>query len=299
MTGTEAGQVLDRRRLRLRAPAKVNLALHVTGRRPDGYHFLDSLVVFTELGDELRIEPAQSDLFEVVGPFASSVPIDDRNLVIRARDAFRAQEGKARPVSIRLVKNLPPASGIGGGSSDAAACLCGLAALFGTTGDLAAIGSPLGADIAMCLKAEPLRARGIGDVVESIAGFPALPLLLVNPRVEVPTPAIFKNLPSPDNPGLPPLSGASLLDWLRLTRNDLEAPAIRYAPVIADCLDSLGQAGAQLARMSGSGATCFGLFATSAEAAAAAEHVRRREPSWFVAASQCHPSNAFKRRIEP
>ncbi len=299
MTGTEAGETFGRRRLRLRAPAKINLALHVTGRRPDGYHLLDSLVVFTELGDELQVELAQADLFEVAGPYASSVPIDDRNLVIRARDAFRAREGSVRPVSIRLVKNLPPASGIGGGSSDAAACLSGLAALFATTGDLAATGSPLGADIAMCLKAEPLRARGIGDLIEPIAGFPALPLLLVNPGIEVPTPAIFKNLASPANPGLPPLSFGTLLDWLRLTRNDLEAPAIRYAPVIAHCLDALRQAGAQFARMSGSGATCFGLFTTPAEAAAAAEHLRRREPSWFVAATQSHPSNAFKRRIEP
>lgn len=283
-------------RLLLRAPAKINLALHVTGKRPDGYHLLDSLVVFTRFGDELEIVQAAADGFEVDGPFGKGVPTDGRNLVIKARDAFREASGGDSPMAIRLVKNLPPASGIGGGSSDAAACLSGLAS---EGGDLSDIALKLGADLPMCLAAEPLLAAGIGEKLRLLPDFPALPLVLVNPGVEVPTVEIFRRLPSPDNAPLPALPAGDVTGWLRDMRNDLQAPAIAFAPQIGECLDRLERAGAGFARMSGSGATCFGVFADEAEAERAAERIRAEKGSWFVVATQSHASGSFRRRIEP
>jgi 4-diphosphocytidyl-2-C-methyl-D-erythritol kinase len=282
-------------RLRLRAPAKINLALHVTGRRADGYHLLDSLVVFTRFGDELEIATAAADSFEVEGPFARGVPTDAGNLVIKARDAVRATHGAGEPLALRLTKNLPPASGIGGGSSDAAACLAGMSGDDG----LAEIGLKLGADVPMCLAAEPLRARGIGERIELLPDFPALSLVLANPGIEVPTSEIFRRLPSPDNAPLPGFPEGDVIGWLRATRNDLQAPAIAYAPEIGECLDMLERSGAAFARMSGSGATCFGVFADDGAAERAAERMRAAKGSWFVVATQSHASGSFRRRIEP
>lgn len=272
------------------APAKINLALHVTGRRADGYHLLESLAVFTEFGDRLTVTPAAEDSFAVTGPFAAHVPLDAGNLVIRARDSLReASPAFATPVSITLEKNLPIASGIGGGSSDAAAVLRALARHWRTDTDLSALGAKLGADIPMCLAARPLMALGVGEIIEPIDGFPALPLVLVNPGVAVSTPDVFRALESRQNPPLPPLPFRldlpSIVDWLGATRNDLEAPAKALAPVIGDALDGLGRAGAAFARMSGSGATCFGLFKTTAEAEAAAKAIRQARPRWFVVAT--------------
>jgi 4-diphosphocytidyl-2-C-methyl-D-erythritol kinase len=281
-------------RLRLRAPAKINLALHVTGRRADGYHLLDSLIVFTRFGDELEIGPAAADSFHVEGPFATGVPTDASNLVIKARDAIRQAQGVSGPLALRLTKNLPPASGIGGGSTDAAACLAGMA-----KGDPAEIGLRLGADLPMCLAAEPLRARGIGERIDLVPDFAALSLVLANPGVEVPTSEIFRRLPSPDNAPLPGLPEGDVVEWMRGTRNDLQAPAIAYAPQIGECLDMLERSGADFARMSGSGATCFGIFADDDAAERAAERMRAAKGSWFVVATQSHASGTFRRRIEP
>ncbi|RUX96383.1 4-(cytidine 5'-diphospho)-2-C-methyl-D-erythritol kinase, partial [Mesorhizobium sp. M2A.F.Ca.ET.040.01.1.1] len=166
------------------APAKINLALHVTGRRDDGYHLIESLAVFTRFGDRLEIEPAEQDEFSVFGRYAAGLPLDDGNLVVKARDALRREAGVQRtpPVAIRLEKNLPVASGVGGGSSDAAAALNGLARLWKLDIDeisLARIGLSLGADLPMCLKSKPLVARGIGDEVSPLSAFPALGLVLV------------------------------------------------------------------------------------------------------------------------
>lgn len=272
------------------APAKINLALHVTGRRADGYHLLESLAVFTEFGDRVVIAPAAEDGFAVTGPFAGNVPLDAGNLVIRARDALRqANPAFATPVCITLEKNLPIASGIGGGSSDAAAVLRALARHWRTNTDLSALGAKLGADIPMCLAAHPLIARGIGEIIEPVADFPALPLVLVNPGIAVSTPEVFRALANRENPPLPPLPSRldlpSIVDWLRATRNDLEAPAKALAPVIGEALDALDRAGGVFARMSGSGATCFGLFETTSQADAAAKAIRQAQPGWFVAAT--------------
>ncbi|MEZ2331933.1 4-(cytidine 5'-diphospho)-2-C-methyl-D-erythritol kinase [Mesorhizobium sp. RCC_202] len=277
------------------APAKINLALHVTGRRADGYHLLDSLAVFTRFGDRLEIAPADEDAFTISGRYADGLPLDDGNLVVKARDALRREAGAVQtpPVAIRLEKNLPIASGIGGGSSDAAAALNGLAQLWKLDLDsdaLARIGLSLGADLPMCLKAKSLLARGIGDDLSPVAGFPALGLVLVNPAVAVPTPDVFKALAGHDNEALPPLPKRldfhSIRNWLETTRNDLEVAARSIEPAIGEALKALKRADAAFMRMSGSGATCFGLFETGNVAKRAAVEIRARHPDWFVAATR-------------
>ena len=277
------------------APAKINLALHVTGRRADGYHLLESLAVFTRFGDRVEIEPADSDRFSVSGRYATSVPIDDSNLVVKAREALRRQAGEQStpPVAIRLEKNLPVASGVGGGSSDAAAVLQGLVRTWGLDIDeaeLARIGLTLGADVPMCLAAKPLVARGVGDELSLVPDFPALALVLVNPGVAVSTPDVFNALEKRDNEALPPLPRAfdfhSVRNWLEITRNDLEPAALAIQPPIGRALSLLNRAGSGFSRMSGSGATCFGLFETGNVAKRAAAEIRSREPDWFVAATR-------------
>jgi len=281
--------------LTIDAPAKINLALHVVGRRADGYHLLESLAVFTQLGDRITVEPASSDRFAVTGPFADAVPPGDGNLVLAARDQLRAAfpQRPCGPVSIRLDKNLPVASGIGGGSSDAAATLRALNSFWQLAVsdlDLAKLGLGLGADLPMCFAAKPLIAGGIGDNIEPLADFPSLHMVLVNPGVPVATPDVFRALASRDNPGLPPLparpSAGAVIEWLNQTRNDLEIPAKALAPGIGEALLALNDAGARFARMSGSGASCFGLFGDAVRTAEAAEPIRRQHPQWFVAATQ-------------
>jgi 4-diphosphocytidyl-2-C-methyl-D-erythritol kinase len=198
-----------------------------------------------------------------------------------------------RPVSIHLSKHLPIASGIGGGSSDAAAALKALAKLWGIGSaqeQLAEIGRSLGADVPMCLHGSPLVARGIGEKIEQLAGFPALHIVLVNPGMPVSTPDVFRALASRENPGLPPLPLSNRPDeicgWLAATRNDLQAPAVSIAPVILEAIEALASAGAAFARMSGSGATCFGLFETSGDAARAAAQIQARQPGWWVIATE-------------
>ncbi|MER8565475.1 4-(cytidine 5'-diphospho)-2-C-methyl-D-erythritol kinase [Mesorhizobium sp. M0924] len=277
------------------APAKINLALHVTGKRADGYHLLESLVVFTRFGDRVEIEPADADRFSVSGRYATSVPIDDSNLVVKAREALRRQAGQQStpPVAIRLEKNLPVASGVGGGSSDAAAVLQGLVRTWGLDigeAELSRIGLTLGADVPMCLAAKPLVARGVGDELSLVPDFPALALVLVNPGVAVSTPDVFNALEKRDNEGLPPLPRGfdfhGVRNWLEITRNDLEEPAQAIQPPIGRALSLLNRAGSGFSRMSGSGATCFGLFETGNVAKRAAAEIRSREPEWFVAATR-------------
>lgn len=271
------------------------MALHVTGRRGDGYHLIDSLAVFTRFGDRLEIEPAEQDEFSVSGRYAAGLPLDDGNLVVKARDALRREAGAQRtpPVAIRLEKNLPVASGVGGGSSDAAAALNGLARLWKLDIDeisLARIGLSLGADLPMCLKSKPLIARGIGDEVSPLSAFPALGLVLVNPGIAVSTPDVFKALSRRDNDALPPLPRRldfhAVRNWLESTRNDLEGAASSIEPAVGEALKALKRADSAFARMSGSGATCFGLFETGNVAKRAAIEIRARHPDWFVAATR-------------
>lgn len=273
----------------------------MTGRRADGYHLLDSLVVFTRFGDRLQIEPAERDAFSVSGPFAAGVPLDGDNLVIKAREALRAEAGAQMtcPVAIRLEKNLPIASGVGGGSSDAATVLNGLSRLWELDIDeagLARIGLTLGADLPMCLAAKPLIARGVGDELSPLAQFPALALVLVNPGVAVSTPDVFKALSRHDNEALPPLPGRldfhTIRNWLETTRNDLEPAAQAIQPAVGEALTALKKAGAAFARMSGSGATCFGLFETGNVGKRGAIDIRGRHPGWFVAATRSMEADA-------
>jgi len=277
------------------APAKVNLALHVTGRRDDGYHLIETLAVFTRFGDRIDIAPAESDGFSVSGPYADAVPRDASNLALMARDALRRAVGDvaAPPVEIRLEKNLPVASGIGGGSSDAAAVLRGLVETWGLAlgeADQARLAATLGADVPMCLKARPLIARGIGEQLSAVPEFSALGLVLVNPGRAVLTSDVFRALAKRDNEGLPPLPARiefhGLRDWLERTRNDLEVAARTIEPSIGKALTALERAGAGFVRMSGSGATCFGLFESGNMAKRAALDIRRRNPDWFVAATR-------------
>jgi 4-diphosphocytidyl-2-C-methyl-D-erythritol kinase len=276
------------------APAKVNLALHVTGRGDDGYHLLDTLVVFTQAGDTVTARLAERDTLTIQGSYAQGLGAENDNLVARARDLLRRLAG-ARPtpaVALDLDKALPIASGIGGGSSDAAATLRGLCRVWRLDlGEevLRREALALGADLPMCLAARPLIATGIGERLAQVV-LPELHMVLVNPGVGVSTPAIFKALQSRENAALPPLPAtpdvADLVVWLVSTRNDLEHPAMSIAPVIGEAIAALTANGAALARMSGSGATSFGIFASRDAAARAAAAIATARPAWYVEATR-------------
>ncbi len=304
------------------ARAKVNLALHVTGRRADGFHTLDTLVAFPPIADTIVVTAAgdgEGSTLTVDGPFAAAVPTGPDNLVLRAAARLAAVTGEAAdaPASalgtgpdasggaaptanrlgaayIRLTKALPVAAGLGGGSSDAAATLRALDRLWrlGLDPDrLAELGRPLGADVAMCVHARPLRAIGIGDVVDRFVALPAAGIVLVNPGVAVPTPAVFSILARRDNPPLPPLpagftDAAALAAWLRRGRNDLQSAAITVAPVIADVLAALSaDPEVVLARLSGSGATVFALTRDAASAGRVEARITGLGRPWWVAAA--------------
>jgi 4-diphosphocytidyl-2-C-methyl-D-erythritol kinase len=278
------------------APAKINLALHVTGRRADGYHALEMLVAFAEVGDELEAVPARKDSLTISGPFAKALGGAEGNLVLRALAVFRGRWPGALPdgLALSLRKNLPIAAGLGGGSADAAAALRLFAAMSSREipfVDLLAVGQSLGADVPMCLYSRPAEARGVGEIVLPLRHFPACHVVLVNPLVPVATADVFRKLEHRDNPGLPELSDpltrpAQLGLWLRETRNDLEPPAVTLVPVIGELIARMSQTGGCiLARMSGSGATVFGLFGSSAQAHQAAHDLRESWPGYWVAAA--------------
>lgn len=262
------------------APAKLNLALHVIGRRADGYHLLDSLVAFAGVGDAVALEPGPLSL-RIDGPFAQGLSTDD-NLCLRAA---RLAGGDA---AIRLAKNLPVASGLGGGSADAAAVLRGLARMGHP---LPARSERLGSDVPVCIGSAPARMQGVGEVVTPLPALPAIPLVLVNPGFGLSTPQVYGALARRDNPGLPAIPRfaglADLTAWLDATRNDLEAPALTIAPAIGQVLDALRATGAAFARMSGSGATCFGLYDSPDRARIAATALKQH--GWWAVASELAP----------
>lgn len=253
------------------------------------------LVAFAELGDELTASPAPRDSLAIIGPFAPALGNGEGNLVLRALGAFRARWPNTLPtgVSIRLAKNLPVAAGLGGGSADAAAALRLFATMAGGVpfADLLDLARTLGADVPMCLYSRPAVVRGIGEIVVPLRDFPPGHVVLVNPLVPVVTADVFRRLESRDNPGLPDLNDpltrpAQLGLWLGETRNDLEPPAIAMVPVIGDLIARLrGASGCILSRMSGSGATVFGLFGSSAQAHQAAHDLRETWPDYWVAAA--------------
>jgi 4-diphosphocytidyl-2-C-methyl-D-erythritol kinase len=273
--------------------AKINLTLQITGRRPDGYHELNSLVVFAGVGDELTIEPADdSDLrLAIKGPQAGPLLDEDDNLVLRAAEALRKRAGRRAGADITLIKNLPVASGIGGGSADAAAVLRGLARLWDVSlpaHDLDALALSLGADVPVCLRGEPVVMSGVGERLHPVAALPPLWLLLVNPGVSLSTAEVFAArkgaFSAPAEPLLPPHGLRALIDWLAARPNDLEPAARRLAPAVEEVLAALtGCPHCLLARMSGSGATCFGLFEEEAAARQAGEGLARQHPEWWLA----------------
>ncbi len=268
------------------APAKVNLTLHVTGQRADGYHLLDSLVVFADIGDPVTVAKSDKLSLQITGPNAALLPVADDNLVLRAARLMQVD------AAITLEKVLPVASGIGGGSADAAATLRALSrvARKPLPSDDAVL--TLGADVPACLRGQPVRMQGVGERLSRVPPLPSGWLVLVNPGVAVTTPEVFRklvrkdNAPMPDN--LPRLrTTADLAAFLQMMRNDLETPAIALAPVIGVVKTTLSaQSGCLIARMSGSGATCFGLFADGLSASAAARALRAVQPEWWVASAQ-------------
>lgn len=281
------------------APAKINLALHVTGQRADGYHLLDSIVTFASHGDRLHFAPAEQDSFSLGGRFgpllSDKAEGKDGNLVLKARDLLRealAQGRTTPPVAIELEKNLPVASGIGGGSADAAATLRGLLRFWQASlspDRLSEIALKLGADVPMCLESRPLRARGIGEQIDMLDTMPGFALVLANPLQAVSTPDIFRRLAHKDHPAIdaPPEDG-DRGEWIRFLaaqRNDLEPPARALLSEVTEISDMLRNAGACLVRMSGSGATCFGIFDDPAGARAAERHLAGLRPDWYFQAT--------------
>ena len=273
------------------APAKINLCLHVTGRRDDGYHLLDSLVVFAGAGDRITAAPAARLSLAIEGPEGAALLPDPDNLVLRAARLMGV------PAALTLWKALPVASGIGGGSADAAATLRVLARLAGTTLPEGDAVLALGADVPVCLAGQPARMQGIGEALAPLPPLPPLWVVLVNPRVPVPTPAVFAALTKRDNPPVPDLPPAALRSagafaaWLAgQTRNDLSAPAQQVEPILPQVEKAVAQTpDCLLSRMSGSGATHFGLFAGKDSAFAAARSLSADYPGWWVAPASVLP----------
>ena len=273
------------------ARAKINLYLHVTGKRPDGYHELESLVVFADVGDRLEVSPADELTLEITGPNGAGLDAGPDNLVMRAANALARRMGIVPAARIRLEKNLPVASGIGGGSADAAAAIKLLARLWGAhpgQHDLSGMALELGADVPVCLFGRPALMRGIGERIEAAEDVPDFPAVLVNPGVHVATPAVFKARRGEFSQALPaieaPSGRAGWIAMLAERRNDLQAPALTLEPVIGEVLEALrATAGCRLARMSGSGATCFALYDDMEKATAATAALRRAQSGWWVA----------------
>ena len=278
------------------APAKVNLTLRVVGRRADGYHELESLVVFADFGDRLSFVPGGELALTVRGPSAAQAGDGADNLVTKATRALAVRCPGLGLGAFRLDKRLPVAAGLGGGSSDAAAALRLLAQANGIGRDDARLyeaARSTGADVPVCLDPRPRIMRGIGEVLSAPLALPALPAVLVNPGVAVPTKAVFAQWRAAGAAAVPPAIDAvatlasrdALLGFLDTQSNDLERPAIAIAPVIGDVLAALrALPGCRLARMSGSGATCFGLFSSATAARAAAKTLRGKYQHWWVRA---------------
>ena len=276
------------------ARAKVNLFLHVLGRRPEGFHILRMMVVFPKIGDLITAEPASGLSLSVSGPFGDGLSTGDDNLALGAAAALAAKIGGARGAALHLEKNLPIAAGIGGGSADAGAALRLLSRMWpgADRADLHDIAFALGADAPMCLAQTPAIVGGIGERLSPAPAFPGFWIVLVNPMTPLSTAEVFAGLERRENPpgAAPPARFADLshlTSWLSTQRNDMESAARRLRPEIGKVLSALAwDRTCRLHRMSGSGATCFGVFATEGEAVAAADRLRKAEPGWWVAAAE-------------
>lgn len=276
------------------APAKINLFLHVTGRRPDGYHELESLVAFAGVHDRIDVRGGEGLALEIEGPFAAALDAGGENLAIAAARALAAEAGIRPDARIRLHKALPVAAGIGGGSADAAAALRALCALWNLSVPeerLGALALALGADVPVCLSGRPGIVRGIGERIAPAPALPEAPMVLVNPGVPLPTAGVFAARAGPFS-GPAALEGgfadaAGLAEALGETRNDLFPPARRLCPEIDAVLDAIRSAPSCLiARLSGSGPTCFGLFPSETAASEAAGRIAAARPGWWVCATR-------------
>ncbi|WP_370541691.1 4-(cytidine 5'-diphospho)-2-C-methyl-D-erythritol kinase [Actibacterium sp. 188UL27-1] len=274
--------------MRAFAPAKINLTLHVTGQRDDGYHLLDSLVAFADIGDQITARAAPGLSLAVDGPFRDGIPIDGGNLVLRAAMTM----GDGPGAMLTLDKHLPAAAGVGGGSSDAAATLRALSRLWDKPLPPPDQIMALGADVPVCLNPCVTRMQGIGEVLFDAPTLPPVWAVLVNPRIEVQTPAVFAALTSKQNAPMPTdlpnwETATDLAAWLDTQRNDLEPPARTIQPVIGDVLAALRlQPGCLTARMSGSGATCFGLFTDEVAAKVAQIGLCANQRQWWAQAAK-------------
>ena len=275
------------------AKAKVNLFLHITGRRGDGYHLLESLVCFPDCGDVLKVLPSNRLSLQETGPFSGQMGPWQDNLILKAAGLLKRKYGVVEGAEIHITKNLPVASGIGGGSSDAATVLHLLVKLWNiniSDQELMDLGAELGADLPICLYGNLAMMSGIGEVISPVKAIPSLAMLLVNPGITVSTQAIFGSLgpivPKIDIPDVEGLSKGAFIQMLKGCRNDLQAGAVRVAPSISTVLSKLdGLDTCLLSQMSGSGATCFGLFDTVKQAELAKDILQKTEPGWWLSVS--------------
>ena len=273
----------------IHAPAKINLYLHVTGRRIDGYHELDSLVGFTAHGDVIQVRQQEELYFQINGPFGNTLQVNDDNLIVRATRALARETGYQGGAHITLKKNLPVSSGIGGGSADAAATLKALNVLWETglaDGALAAIGSRLGADIPVCILSKGAQMSGIGERVSKVESLPPLGVLLINPGIPISTLKVFQMHRGNFSRRVDFQTIGDVeafYEFLARQKNDLQDLAIEIAPVIQEVLDMLSaELGCRLVRLSGSGATCFGLFDNEALAKVSGRAISGSYPNWWV-----------------
>ncbi|MEN3930391.1 4-(cytidine 5'-diphospho)-2-C-methyl-D-erythritol kinase [Microvirga sp. W0021] len=278
------------------APAKINLSLHVCGRRSDGYHDIESLVAFASEGDGLTLVQGEALALEITGPFAFDLQATDDNLIFKAVKALQKYKSNLRLGTFHLEKRLPVSSGIGGGSTDAAAALRLIAQINNipfSDPDLIRAASETGADVPVCLETQARIMRGIGDHLEAPVQLPRISVLLINPGISVSTPAVFSALGlekgqqyrSADAMQLPVVikTQEQLISLLMQTENDLQAPAISQCPKIAKVLNALeALSGCEFARMSGSGATVFGIFDNFDHAESAAASVSAQHPHWWA-----------------
>ena len=287
-------------RVTVHAPVKINLYLHITGRREDGYHEVDTLIAFTDFGDEITAEASDTLKISADGPFAAELPEGEDNLVIRAIDALRQSAGEITSAHITLSKHIPLAAGVGGGSADAAAAMWAVSRLWNLDTDkpvdLFAVGRPLGADVPACLYRRPAYASGIGQDLVAAPTLPEAGVLLVNPGVKLATPSVFKARtggfsPDTSDPTADLQTVPKLVSFLEDRANDLTDAAIKLCPAVEDVLYALERTpGCRLARMSGSGATCFGIFDDRAAAEAALDALEAPDHWWRQATGLAMPT---------
>jgi len=276
------------KRIRITAHAKVNLALHVVGQRANGYHELQSLVCLTEFGDQIQLSPEIDFTFKVTGAYSLGIPLDDSNLVVQAAKFMAQKHSRSLDCKIVLEKNLPIASGIGGGSSDAAAVVKALSQYWCVPVPNADELMAMGADIPVCMTTGLTLMEGAGEKIMHLSDAPNWGLLLINPNVGVSTPAVFNALSNKNNPPMHNVIEKCVdVAWLWHQRNDLELPSMAIVPEVSAVIDVLSSTPhCQVARMSGSGATCFGIFTSIAEANTAAESIQYAHPNWWVVATK-------------